>query len=190
MRRPPAVAAPVVALVGVVAGCGASVRGPQLDMVLRTQVGTGAATTAAAHLPHARYTFFAWEDPTLCLAGVALLDADGKVRGASRSTVPRRPRTSPSAGTAGRPRRRVPAPCRNGGPSLHLDGRGGAQLDVEPAAASGGRTGAAGAELRRLRQQRGAGHVLRPRDRSVQPELHGHAATWLHLPLQPQPQDP
>jgi hypothetical protein len=64
------------------AACGSTqTRGPQLDLLLRTQTGTGAVTTAPVHFPHARYTFFPWEDPTDCLAGIQLLDADGKVRG-------------------------------------------------------------------------------------------------------------
>lgn len=77
-----ALAALGVALGAAQAGCASSqVHGPQLDIVLRTQMGTGAVTTAPEHLPHARYTFFSWEDPTDCLAGIQLLDAEGKVRG-------------------------------------------------------------------------------------------------------------
>jgi hypothetical protein len=82
--RPRAIALACLGAVLVIAqgGCGSSqTRGQQLDIVLRTQTGTGAVTTAAAHFPHARYTFFPWEDPTDCLAGIQLLDADGKVRG-------------------------------------------------------------------------------------------------------------
>jgi hypothetical protein len=68
-------------LVFATASCGSATHGPQLDIVLRTQMGRGNETAAAAHFPHARYTFFAFEDPTLCLSGVELLDASGHVSG-------------------------------------------------------------------------------------------------------------
>jgi hypothetical protein len=68
-------------LVFATTSCGSDTRGPQLDVVLRTQMGRGNETATAAHFPHARYTFFAFEDPTLCLSGVELLDTSGNVAG-------------------------------------------------------------------------------------------------------------
>jgi hypothetical protein len=71
----------------VLAGCGSasarggSVRGPQLDIVLRTQVGMGAGMNAPLHFPDARFTFFAFEDPTFCLTGMQLFDSSGSVIG-------------------------------------------------------------------------------------------------------------
>lgn len=69
------------------AGCGST--HPQLDRVLRTLVGSGARTTAAAHMPHATYTFFNWEDPPQCVQGTELLDSSGKIAAGSANLVPR-----------------------------------------------------------------------------------------------------
>lgn len=70
-----------VGLLFVTVSCGSDTQGRQLDIVLRTQIGSGNETAAPAPFPHARYTFFAFEDPMLCLAGVQLLDTAGKVVG-------------------------------------------------------------------------------------------------------------
>jgi hypothetical protein len=85
---PASVAAAVgMAVMCVLAGCGSasarggSVRGPQLDIVLRTQVGMGAGMNAPLHFPDARFTFFAFEDPTFCLTGMQLFDSSGSVIG-------------------------------------------------------------------------------------------------------------
>ena len=62
------------------AGCGSSpTLTRHLDIVLRTETGTGPETTPPAHFPLARYTFFAWEDPSNCLAGIQLVDGHGNV---------------------------------------------------------------------------------------------------------------
>ena len=58
-----------------------SVPGAQLDLLLRTVTGSGAQTTSSAHFPHARYTFFAWSDPTSCLDDIELVDAGGGLWG-------------------------------------------------------------------------------------------------------------
>lgn len=79
-----AAAAVLIGIIGALTGCGSGppeIHGPQLDMVLRTQTGSGDETSAPNHFPHARYTFFAFEDPTLCLSGVQLLDSHGSVVG-------------------------------------------------------------------------------------------------------------
>ena len=52
--------------------------GKQLDLVLRTVIGTGSTTTPLAAFPHARYTFFTQQDPPNCLRGVQVQDADGQ----------------------------------------------------------------------------------------------------------------
>lgn len=70
-----------VGLLFATVSCGSDTHGRQVDIVLRTEIGSGNETAAPAHFPHARYTFFAFEDPTLCLTGVELLDAAGKVTG-------------------------------------------------------------------------------------------------------------
>jgi len=70
-----------VGLLFVTVSCGSDTQGRQLDIVLRTQIGSGNETAAPAPFPHARYTFFAFEDPMLCLAGVQLLDTAGKIVG-------------------------------------------------------------------------------------------------------------
>jgi hypothetical protein len=77
-------AAVLLGVIGALTGCGSSppeIHGPQLDIVLRTQMGSGDEVSAPNHFPHARYTFFAFEDPTLCLSGVQLLDSTGSVVG-------------------------------------------------------------------------------------------------------------
>lgn len=76
------IAAVAIGAIAALASCGQTeIHGRQLDLVLRTQFGRGTGTSAPAYFPHARYTFFAFEDPTFCLRGVELLDGHDAVVG-------------------------------------------------------------------------------------------------------------
>jgi len=82
MRHLRHVAAIALAVGGALtAGCGPTTTShPQLDRMIHSLIGSGAQTTAATHLPHAKYTFFTWDDPPGCVQGMELLDAAGTVR--------------------------------------------------------------------------------------------------------------
>jgi hypothetical protein len=80
------------------AGCGEhSQKGKQLDITLRTVSGSGTGLTLPAHFPHARYTFFTYEDPAGCVLGVRLLDMQGHIIGGDATDEPAPPGVSPES---------------------------------------------------------------------------------------------
>ena len=84
LRRWQLLTGALAAAVGLLSACGSPgphVIGKQLDIVLRTQLSDKSGALAAGHFPHAKYTLFAFEDPTDCLQQIELLKANDDALG-------------------------------------------------------------------------------------------------------------